>query len=286
MTASVTARRLEAVLFDLDGVLVDSEGAWDAARRAIVAEAGGRWRASATRAMMGMSAAEWSQYLHDELGVPLDASEINERVVARLLAAYRQRLPLLPGAVEAVKRLAARWPLGLASSSNREVIDAVLAASGRADSFAATVSGDEVARGKPAPDVYLAAANKLGAAPARAAAVEDSSNGLRAAPPAVVNLSKSLAQEFGPRGIRVNCVSPGQVSTDLWLGEHGVAQTIAQATGVDAATVRESATAGIATGRFTTPEEVATLVALLASNRTANVTGVNYVIDGGLIKTT
>jgi NAD(P)-dependent dehydrogenase (short-subunit alcohol dehydrogenase family) len=102
---------------------------------------------------------------------------------------------------------------------------------------------------------------------------------------AVVNLSKSLAQEFGPQGIRVNCVSPGQVSTDLWLGEQGVAATIGKATGVDADTVRETAAAGIATGRFTTPEEVATLVTLLASVRTANVTGVNYVIDGGLVKT-
>jgi NAD(P)-dependent dehydrogenase (short-subunit alcohol dehydrogenase family) len=103
---------------------------------------------------------------------------------------------------------------------------------------------------------------------------------------AVVNLSKSLSQEFGPKGIRVNCVSPGQVSTDLWLGEHGVAETFAKATGTDADTIRESATAAIATGRFTTPQEVATLVTLLASHRTANVTGVNYVIDGGLIKTT
>ena len=103
---------------------------------------------------------------------------------------------------------------------------------------------------------------------------------------AIVNLSKSLSQEFGPKGIRVNCVSPGQVSTDLWLGEHGVAATFANATGVDADTIRASATAAIATGRFTTPQEVATLVTMLASDRTANVTGVNYVIDGGLVKTT
>jgi NAD(P)-dependent dehydrogenase (short-subunit alcohol dehydrogenase family) len=103
---------------------------------------------------------------------------------------------------------------------------------------------------------------------------------------AVVNLSKSLSQEFGPKGIRVNCVSPGQVSTDLWLGEHGVAETFAKATGVDAATIRETAASTIATGRFTTPDEVAILVTMLASDRTANVTGVNYVIDGGLIKTT
>ena len=103
---------------------------------------------------------------------------------------------------------------------------------------------------------------------------------------AVVNLSKSLSQEFGPKGIRVNCVSPGQVSTDLWLGKHGVAAALSDATGVDADTIRKTAAAAIATGRFSTPQEVATLVTMLASDRTANVTGVNYVIDGGLIKTT
>ena len=103
---------------------------------------------------------------------------------------------------------------------------------------------------------------------------------------AVVNLSKSLSQEFGPKGIRVNCVSPGQVSTELWLGDHGVAATFANAAGVDADTIRETAASAIATGRFSTPEEVATLVTMLASERMANVTGVNYVIDGGLIKTT
>jgi NAD(P)-dependent dehydrogenase (short-subunit alcohol dehydrogenase family) len=110
-----------------------------------------------------------------------------------------------------------------------------------------------------------------------------------AAKAALVNLSKSLAQEFGAKGIRVNCVSPGPVATDLWLGEHGVAETVAQATGVDTDTARANVIAGIggfATGRFTTPEEVATLVTLLASERTGNVTGANYVIDGGLIKTT
>jgi NAD(P)-dependent dehydrogenase (short-subunit alcohol dehydrogenase family) len=110
-----------------------------------------------------------------------------------------------------------------------------------------------------------------------------------AAKAALVNLTKSLAQEFGPQGVRVNAISPGPVSTDLWLGEHGVAETVAKATGVDADTARATVVAGIggfATGRFTTPEEVATLIAILASERTGNVTGVNYVIDGGLIKTT
>ena len=172
---------LEAVLFDLDGVLIDSEQAWDAARRAVVEEAGGQWKPEATRAMMGMSAPEWSRYLHDELGVALEPAEINGRVVERLLAGYQRELPLLPGAVDAVRRLAARWPLGLASSANREVIDAVLATSGLADGFAVTVSGEEVAHGKPAPDIYLAAARKLDVPPESAAAVEDSTNGLRAA---------------------------------------------------------------------------------------------------------
>jgi NAD(P)-dependent dehydrogenase (short-subunit alcohol dehydrogenase family) len=110
-----------------------------------------------------------------------------------------------------------------------------------------------------------------------------------AAKAALLNLSKSLAQEFGAEGIHVNCISPGPVATDLWLGDHGVAETVAAATGVDADTARQrvvESIGGFATGRFTTPEEVATLVALLASERTANVTGANYVIDGGLIKTT
>jgi NAD(P)-dependent dehydrogenase (short-subunit alcohol dehydrogenase family) len=110
-----------------------------------------------------------------------------------------------------------------------------------------------------------------------------------AAKAAGVNLTKALSQEFGPKGIRINSVSPGPVDTDLWLGEHGVAQTVANASGLDAATARERIVAGmggIPSGRFTTPDEVATLVVMLASERTANVTGANYVIDGGLIKTT
>jgi HAD superfamily hydrolase (TIGR01509 family) len=172
---------LDAVVYDLDGVLVDSEAVWDEARRAVVGETGGRWREDATREMMGMSAPEWSRYLHDRLGVPLEPAEINDRVVEALLASYRRELPLIPGAVRAVRRLAAHWPLGLASSANRPVIDAVLRAAGLTSSFAATVSSEEVARGKPSPDVYLAAARALGVDPHRAAAVEDSTNGLKSA---------------------------------------------------------------------------------------------------------
>src|SRR5690348_10942883 len=134
-------RTIYAVLFDQDGVLVDSEGAWDAARRAIVAENGGRWKPEATRAWMGMSAPEWTRYVRDELGVGLAPEEISARVVERLLAGYERSLPLLPGAVDAVRRVAERWPVGLASSANREVIDAVLSASGLDEVFGATVSG-------------------------------------------------------------------------------------------------------------------------------------------------
>ena len=172
---------IEAVVFDLDGVLLDSETFWDEARRAVVARNGGHWREDATRAMMGMSSPEWSRYLHDELGVALAPARINDEVVATLLARYRRELPLLPGAVEAVRRLAARWPLGLASSANRPVIDTVLERAGLTGSFTVTVSGEEVSRGKPAPDVYLAAVRKLAVDAEHAAAVEDSTNGLRSA---------------------------------------------------------------------------------------------------------
>jgi HAD superfamily hydrolase (TIGR01509 family) len=189
---------IDAIVFDLDGVLVDSEAVWDEARRAVVADAGGSWRERATTDMMGMSAPEWSRYLHDELGVPLDPEEINDRVVAAVLERYRSELPLLPGAVDTVKRLAARWPLGLASSANRPVIDAVLATAGLTECFRATVSSEEVVRGKPSPDVYLAAADRLGIDPERAAAVEDSSNGLRSAAAAGMAVIAVPNQRFPP----------------------------------------------------------------------------------------
>jgi HAD superfamily hydrolase (TIGR01509 family) len=170
-----------AVVFDLDGVLVDSEQVWDDARRELVAERGGTWTEDATKAMMGMSSPEWSRYVHDELGVDLEPAAISAAVVERLERLYRRQLPLLPGAREAVEALAERWPLGLASSSNREIIDLVLELSGLASAFTATASSEEVARGKPAPDVYLEAARRLGVPAADCAAVEDSSNGLLAA---------------------------------------------------------------------------------------------------------
>jgi HAD superfamily hydrolase (TIGR01509 family) len=172
---------IEAVVFDLDGVLVDSEQAWDEARRELVIETGGRWRDEATTDMLGMSSPEWSRYVHEELGVPLAPEEISARVAGRVADLYRAKLPLLPGAVEAVERMAERWPLALATSSNREVIDLFVELAGLADSFGATVSSEEVAGGKPAPDVYLEAVARLSADPERCAAIEDSSNGLRSA---------------------------------------------------------------------------------------------------------
>ena len=168
-------------MFDLDGLLLDTEQLWDEVREELTRERGGRWPATAQRDMMGMSSPEWSRYMHETVGLSESPEEISAEVVRRMHARYRESLPLIDGAVEAVQRLAARWPLGLASSSNRELIDLVLELSGLARFFRATVSSEEVARGKPAPDVYLEAARRLGVPPKRCAAVEDSRNGIRAA---------------------------------------------------------------------------------------------------------
>lgn len=171
----------DAVIFDLDGVLLDSEQLWNQAKEELVGQAGGRWREEAPRTMMGMSSTEWARYLRDQLGVPLEVEEINRRVVARMQELYRAELPLLPGAVEAVQSLHRHWPLGLASSSNREIIDEFLLQTKLGDAIGAAVSSEEVERGKPAPDVYLETARRLGVRPERCVAVEDSSNGLRSA---------------------------------------------------------------------------------------------------------
>lgn len=172
---------IEAVVFDLDGVILQTEEVWDEVRGRYVVEHGGRYDEQAQRAMMGMSAPEWSRYLAGELGVSGAPEEIGADIVRLMEARYREELPLIPGAVDAVERLAARWPIGLASSSNRPLIDIALELSGLERYFAATVSSEEVARGKPAPDVYLEAARRLGVAGDRCAAVEDSHSGIRSA---------------------------------------------------------------------------------------------------------
>jgi HAD superfamily hydrolase (TIGR01509 family) len=191
---------IEAVVFDLDGVLLDSEEIWDRAREELARERGGRWHDRAQRDMMGMSSTEWSRYMADVIGLPEPPEEINREVVRRLTELYREELPAIAGAREAVERLAARWPLGLASSSNRELIDLALELLGVEHLFTATVSSEEVARGKPAPDVYLEAARRLGVDPTTAAAVEDSHNGILSAKAAGMRVIAIPNAHFPPDG--------------------------------------------------------------------------------------
>jgi HAD superfamily hydrolase (TIGR01509 family) len=172
---------IAAVVFDLDGVIVDSEPVWERVRRQFVADHGGRWPPEAQQKLMGMSTPEWASYLAGAAGVDLPPVKIAAEVIERMAREYRAGLPLIPGAVEAVRRIQARWPLAVASSSPPSLIATVLEQAGLAHAFAATVSSEEVPNGKPAPDVYLQAARRLQVDPARCAAVEDSSNGIRAA---------------------------------------------------------------------------------------------------------
>ncbi len=214
---------IEAVVFDLDGVIVDSEQVWDDVREQLARERGGRWHAGAQAAMMGMSSSEWSAYMHDEIGLSESPEEINGEVVRRMLERYAERLPLIDGAVEAVQRLASAFRLGVASSSNRPLIERVLETAGIAPLFEAVVSSEEVPRGKPARDVYLEAARLLGVEPARCAAVEDSSNGIRAAhaagmrvialpnahyPPAPDALALADVIVSSPAGLTVELLDP------------------------------------------------------------------------------
>jgi HAD superfamily hydrolase (TIGR01509 family) len=189
---------IDAVVFDLDGLLLDSEHLWDEVREELTRERGGRWHDRAQADMMGMSSVEWSRYMHEQLGLPESPEELSAEVVRRMEARYRERLPLIPGAREAVKRIAARWPLGLASSSNRPLIDLALELSGLASFFRATVSSEEVARGKPAPDVYLEAARRLDIDPTRAAAIEDSHNGILSAAAARMRVVAIPNRRFPP----------------------------------------------------------------------------------------
>jgi HAD superfamily hydrolase (TIGR01509 family) len=172
---------IDAVVFDLDGVIVDSEQVWDEVRERYTRESGGTYIESATRDMMGMSAPEWSRYMADTLRVPGTPDEINAAIIERMLARYGEEPPLIPGAVDAVRRIGTRWPLAIASSSNPELIEVVLRVSGLDSLIGVVVSSQVVARGKPAPDVYLEAASRLGVDASRCAAVEDSHNGIRSA---------------------------------------------------------------------------------------------------------
>lgn len=175
---TVASRSVAAVVFDMDGVLTDTETIWDEVRRGLAAEDGAPWPEGTTEAMMGMSTPEWADYLATTVGITGDPAT---RTIEAMAAHYREHLPTLPGAVEAVRRLAKRWPIGLASSSPRLLIDSSLQALGLTDLIRVSVSTEEVAAGKPAPDGYLRACELLGVAPASAVAIEDSTNGLRSA---------------------------------------------------------------------------------------------------------
>lgn len=173
--------RPEAVVFDLDGTLTDTEATWDVVRRGLAAEAGVPWPEGATQAMMGMSTPEWSAYLVEEVGLPVTAEEAAQMTVSAMAEHYRRGIELLPGAVAAVRRMAERYPVAIASSSPRLLIDTAADVMGVTDVLAATVSTEEVERGKPAPDGYLRACELLGVDPARSVAVEDAPNGIRSA---------------------------------------------------------------------------------------------------------
>lgn len=172
---------IRAVVFDLDGTLISTEEVWDAVRRELVIERGGRWADDAHEVMMGMSTPEWTGYMHRDLRLAMEPDAIADEVARRLARSYRRRLPLLPGAREAVLDAARRWPLGVASSSPREIIALAVGLAGLDGAFEVLLSSEEVARGKPAPDVYLEVLARMGVAPADAAAVEDSSSGIRSA---------------------------------------------------------------------------------------------------------
>jgi HAD superfamily hydrolase (TIGR01509 family) len=172
---------IRAVVFDLDGVLVDSEPVWEQVRRGLVAERGGHWAPDAQRRIMGMSTHEWARYLSEDLGVGLPPEQVAELVIDRMAARYTEHVPFMDGAVDAVHRFAARWPLGVASSSPLTLIETVLRFAGLRSCFSVVMSTEQVARGKPAPDIYLAVTAGLGFPPSDCAAVEDSSNGLRSA---------------------------------------------------------------------------------------------------------
>jgi len=189
---------IDAVVFDLDGVILETEALWNEVREGLTRERGGRWSDQARADMMGMSSTEWSRYMHEELGVSDPPEQISREVVRRMSDRYAEDLPLIDGAVDAVKRLAEPWPLGLASSANRHLIDRALELSGLEPYFRVTVSSEEVDRGKPAPDVYLEAARRLGVEPTRCAAVEDSASGIRSAHAAGMLLVAIANRDFPP----------------------------------------------------------------------------------------
>lgn len=187
-----------AVIFDMDGVIVESEALWDKAREDLVVATGGVWVEGAQQAMMGMASTQWSVYVRDHLQVPLAAEEINLRIVDRLIQLYREDFPEIEGAPRVVRAASERWPLAIASSSNRELIDIVVELAGLTEHFQTTVSSEEAGRGKPEPDVFLEAARQLGVAPEHCVVIEDSGNGIKAGKAAGMKVIAAPNREFPP----------------------------------------------------------------------------------------
>ena len=181
----------------MDGIIVDSERSWEAARLAVVAEFGGTYHPAMVRDLMGMTPPEWSRYLHDRVGIPLSPARIEVEIVRRMVAALKRDRPFFPGAIEAVRAVGARWPTGLASSSGRDIIDLVVGLADLREVFTVTVSAAETGRGKPAPDVYLRAATLLGVDPRACVAIEDSASGIRSARDAGMRTIALLDPAYG-----------------------------------------------------------------------------------------
>lgn len=172
---------IEAIIFDLDGLLVDSEPCWHEARRQMAAEVGVfDWNRDDHRACMGVSTREWAEYMIRRLRLTLSWEETAARIVGNMQAIYARAIPYLPGAVEAVALAASHFPIALASGSERTLIDTVVADAAMRGKFRAVVCTDTMPRGKPAPDVYLEAARQLGMRPEHCACLEDSGNGILA----------------------------------------------------------------------------------------------------------
>lgn len=188
------------VIFDLDGTLIESEQTWRDVRRDFVVEHGGHWREEAQTAMMGMRTDDWAGYMHAELGVNLPCDTIKEDILKAVIDRFAVGVPVFPGASETLERIAPNFRLGLATSAALPVARAVLAETGWERYFAVVVSADSVARGKPAPDVYLRAIELLAANLALSAAIEDSANGIRSAHAAGLNVIAVPNREFPPDG--------------------------------------------------------------------------------------
>ncbi|MGW5699831.1 HAD family hydrolase [Amycolatopsis japonica] len=204
---------MEAVIFDLDGVLVDSEKMWDEVRRAVVHEFHGTWREESTRAMQGMSTPEWAAYLAHDLGVRLRPSDVAQLVIERMARRYAEKPPIIPGAPGVVREVAKHWPVAIASSSPPLLIKAFLDITRLPVPTA--VSSEQVGAGKPAPDVYLKAAELLGAEPKNCAAVEDTTNGLRAALAAGMTVYAVPNPHFPPDPAVLEQTTVVPVITDL-----------------------------------------------------------------------